>query len=43
MRARALAQLYQDFELRGLEVFRAIHMQAADVVDGADPLRFWET
>ncbi len=38
MRAAALAQLYQDFELRGLEVFRAIHMQAADVADEQDAL-----
>ena len=33
MRAAALAQLYQDFELRGLEIFRAIHMQAADLAE----------
>jgi len=33
MRASALAQLYRDFELRGLEIFRAIHMQAADLAD----------
>mmetsp|Transcript_7032 Transcript_7032/g.13258 ORF Transcript_7032/g.13258 Transcript_7032/m.13258 type:complete len:1459 (+) Transcript_7032:892-5268(+) len=38
MRAAALAQLYQDFELRGLEVFRAIHMQAADMADESDAL-----
>lgn len=38
MRAAALAQLYQDFELRGLEVFRAIHMQAADIADEEDAL-----
>jgi len=38
MRAASLAQLYQDFELRGLEVFRAIHMQAADVADEQDAL-----
>ncbi len=38
MRASALAQMYTDFELRGLEVFRAIHMQAADVADEADAL-----
>jgi Exocyst complex subunit SEC6 len=38
MRAAALAQLYQDFELRGLEVFRAIHMQAADIADESDAL-----
>ena len=33
MRAAALAQIYEDFELRGLEVFRTIHMQAADTAD----------
>jgi hypothetical protein len=33
MRAAALAQIYQDFELRGLEVFRGVHMQAADTAD----------
>jgi len=33
MRADALSTLFQDFELRGLEVFRAIHMQAADSAD----------
>lgn len=38
MRAAALAQLYQDFELRGLEVFRAIHMQAADTAEEEDAL-----
>ena len=38
MRAAALAQLYTDFELRGLDVFRAIHMQAADVAEEADAL-----
>lgn len=38
MRAAALAQLFQDFELRGLEVFRAIHMQAADIAEEADAL-----
>ncbi len=38
MRAAALAQLYQDFELRGLEVFRAIHMQAADAAEEEDAL-----
>ena len=38
MRAAALAQLYQDFELRGLEVFRAIHMQAADLAEEDDAL-----
>ena len=38
MRAAALAQLYQDFELRGLEVFRAIHMQAADIAEEDDAL-----
>jgi len=38
MRAAALAQLYQDFELRGLEIFRAIHMQAADMTEEKDAL-----
>ena len=38
MRAAALAQLYQDFELRGLEVFRAIHMQAADLAEEDDAM-----
>ena len=38
MRAAALAQIYQDFELRGLEVFRAIHMQAADIADSEEGL-----
>jgi len=38
MRDAALAQLYQDFELRGLEVFRAIHMQAADLADEEDAM-----
>jgi len=36
MRAAALSQLFTDFELRGLEVFRAIHMQAADCTDDDD-------
>jgi len=38
MRAAALAQLFQDFELRGLEVFRDIHMQAADMAEEDDGL-----
>lgn len=38
MRAAALAQIYQDFELRGLEVFRAIHMRAADMAEEEDAL-----
>mmetsp|Transcript_28130 Transcript_28130/g.43095 ORF Transcript_28130/g.43095 Transcript_28130/m.43095 type:complete len:1438 (+) Transcript_28130:36-4349(+) len=38
MRTAALSQLYQDFELRGLEVFRAIHMQAADLAEEEDAL-----
>jgi hypothetical protein len=38
MRAAALSQLFQDFELRGLEVFRAIHMQAADMAGEDDAL-----
>jgi len=38
MRAAALAQLYQDFELRGLGVFRDIHMQAADMAEEGDQL-----
>ncbi len=38
MRAAALAQLYEDFELRGLEIFRAIHMQAADLAEEDDAL-----
>jgi hypothetical protein len=36
MRSAALAQLYEDFEIRGLELFRAIHMQAADMAEEAD-------
>ena len=38
MRAAALSQLYTVFELRGLEVFRQIHMQAADLADEKDAL-----
>merc|ERR1719491_573813 len=38
MRARALQKLYTDFELKGLEVFRAVQMQAADVADEKDAL-----
>eukprot|EP00957_Ditylum_brightwellii_P144444 11003147-Ditylum_brightwellii.AAC.1 len=38
MRATALAQLKTTFKLRGLEVFRAIHIQAADVADDDDDL-----
>jgi hypothetical protein len=39
MRAVALAQLfYTDFELRGLEVSRAMHLQAADVAEEEDGL-----
>ena len=38
MRAAALSQLFRDFELRGLEVFRAIHSQAADMADEDDAL-----
>mmetsp|Transcript_17217 Transcript_17217/g.34525 ORF Transcript_17217/g.34525 Transcript_17217/m.34525 type:complete len:635 (+) Transcript_17217:1-1905(+) len=33
MRAAALSQIYQDFELRGLEVFRGVHMQQADTAE----------
>jgi len=38
MRAKALEKLYRDFECRGLEIFRTIHMQAADVADDKDAL-----
>jgi len=38
MRARALAQLYEGFEIRGLNLFRTIHIQAADVADEKDSL-----
>merc|ERR1719310_1117206 len=30
MRAAALEQLYQDFELRGVDMFRGVHESAAD-------------
>lgn len=33
MRAAALGELYKDFETRGLDVFRELTMQAADVAD----------
>jgi hypothetical protein len=33
MRASALAELYKDFETRGLDVFRELTMQAADVAE----------
>ena len=36
MRAAALEQLYQDFELRGVEMFRNIHEQAADIAEEED-------
>jgi hypothetical protein len=36
MRAAALEQLYQDFELRGVEMFRGVHEQAADIADEED-------
>jgi hypothetical protein len=36
MRSAALAQLYEDFEIRGLELFRSIHMQAADMAEEND-------
>lgn len=34
MRASALKQMYQDFELRGLEVFREVHEVVSVVTDG---------
>jgi len=36
MRAAALEQLYQDFELRGVEMFRGVHEHAADIADEYD-------
>lgn len=36
MRAAALEQLYQDFEMRGVEMFRGVHEQAADVAEEED-------
>lgn len=33
IRSDALSQLYQDFELRGVSVFREIHMESADIAD----------
>eukprot|EP00577_Skeletonema_sp_RCC1716_P003823 CAMPEP_0113415632 /NCGR_PEP_ID=MMETSP0013_2-20120614/24669_1 /TAXON_ID=2843 ORGANISM="Skeletonema costatum, Strain 1716" /NCGR_SAMPLE_ID=MMETSP0013_2 /ASSEMBLY_ACC=CAM_ASM_000158 /LENGTH=1447 /DNA_ID=CAMNT_0000302599 /DNA_START=90 /DNA_END=4429 /DNA_ORIENTATION=+ /assembly_acc=CAM_ASM_000158 len=36
MRAAALEQLYQDFELRGVEMFRGVHEHAADIADEED-------
>ena len=36
MRAAALEQLYQDFELRGVEMFRGVHEQAADIAEEED-------
>lgn len=36
MRAAALEQLYQDFELRGVEMFRGIHELAADMAEEED-------
>jgi Exocyst complex component Sec6 len=33
MRAAALAELYKDFETRGLDVFRELTMQAADIAE----------
>jgi hypothetical protein len=36
MRAAALEQLYQDFELRGVEMFRGVHEHAADIADEDD-------
>jgi len=36
MRAAALEQLYQDFELRGVEMFKEVHEGAADDADEED-------
>mmetsp|Transcript_11100 Transcript_11100/g.20334 ORF Transcript_11100/g.20334 Transcript_11100/m.20334 type:complete len:1470 (-) Transcript_11100:58-4467(-) len=36
MRAAALEQLYQDFEMRGVEMFRGVHEQAADLAEEED-------
>mmetsp|Transcript_7265 Transcript_7265/g.15808 ORF Transcript_7265/g.15808 Transcript_7265/m.15808 type:complete len:1110 (-) Transcript_7265:70-3399(-) len=36
MRAAALEQLYQDFEMRGVEMFRGVHENAADLADEED-------
>jgi hypothetical protein len=36
MRAAALGELYKDFDTRGLDVFRELTMQVADVADESD-------
>jgi len=36
MRAAALEQLYQDFELRGVDMFRGVHEHAADLAEEED-------
>jgi hypothetical protein len=36
MRAAALGELYKDFETRGLDVFRELTMQAADLADAEE-------
>eukprot|EP00580_Thalassiosira_gravida_P007380 CAMPEP_0201629006 /NCGR_PEP_ID=MMETSP0493-20130528/3807_1 /ASSEMBLY_ACC=CAM_ASM_000838 /TAXON_ID=420259 /ORGANISM="Thalassiosira gravida, Strain GMp14c1" /LENGTH=793 /DNA_ID=CAMNT_0048099911 /DNA_START=520 /DNA_END=2902 /DNA_ORIENTATION=+ len=36
MRAAALEQLYQDFEMRGVEMFRGVHENAADLAEEED-------